>query len=578
MSQTHSAYFVITVFVIAIIALVTRYQNKPEKVFGVVLLVLYSSRSVSTEQLISSIANPGVLTLVLLIICSLALEKTSLLRRISQLVIKPSYKSTWVRLFSITTLSSAFLNNTAVVSTMIAPIRANTLHPASKLLLPLSFAAILGGTLTLIGTSTNLIVNSMVLDAGLPSLSFFDFSLVGSIVVLGCGLTLFLLSHWLPSNIERADTQAQYFIDAEVEPNSPLIGKTIQRNGLRNLNSLFLVEIHRQGRTISPVSPHELIEENDRLLFCGEIRKVTQLNHFPGLSLFAHKGERLSHDLKEVVLRPESALVNKTLKQIGFRAMFNAAVVAIRRDGHTVSGKLGEVTLKAGDYLVLAVGDDYHQRNNIAKNFIQLQALKADRLLKGPQEIIAVLGFFSAIALAAMEIAPLLHNLILLLGVLLLTGALKTNEIIRRLPVQIWLVISSALLLSQALDNSTAVDLLRSAMTEQAEFMSPLSGLIMVYLVTLLLTELVTNNAAAALVFPVAYALATSLDANLHSYILAVAFGASASFISPYGYQTNLMVYNAGQYCIKDYIKIGVPMSITYSGLVLTAITTIYGV
>lgn len=178
MSQTHSAYFVITVFVIAIIALVTRYQNKPEKVFGVVLLVLYSSRSVSTEQLISSIANPGVLTLVLLIICSLALEKTSLLRRISQLVIKPSYKSTWVRLFSITTLSSAFLNNTAVVSTMIAPIRANTLHPASKLLLPLSFAAILGGTLTLIGTSTNLIVNSMVLDAGLPSLSFFDFSLV----------------------------------------------------------------------------------------------------------------------------------------------------------------------------------------------------------------------------------------------------------------------------------------------------------------------------------------------------------------------------------------------------------------
>ncbi|AVF94005.1 MULTISPECIES: SLC13 family permease [Vibrio diabolicus subgroup] len=578
MSQTHSAYFVITVFVIAIIALVTRYQNKPEKVFGVVLLVLYSSRSVSTEQLISSIANPGVLTLVLLIICSLALEKTSLLRRISQLVIEPSYKSTWVRLFSITTLSSAFLNNTAVVSTMIAPIRANALHPASKLLLPLSFAAILGGTLTLIGTSTNLIVNSMVLDAGLPSLSFFDFSLVGGIAVLGCGLTLFLLSHWLPSNIERADTQAQYFIDAEVEPNSPLIGKTIQRNGLRNLNSLFLVEIHRQGRTISPVSPHELIEENDRLLFCGEIRKVTQLNQFTGLSLFAHKGERLSHDLKEVVLRPESALVNKTLKQIGFRAMFNAAVVAIRRDGHKVSGKLGEVTLRAGDYLVLAVGDDYHQRNNIAKNFIQLQALKADRLLKGPQEIIAVLGFFSAIALAAMKITPLLHNLILLLGVLLLTGALKTNEIIRRLPVQIWLVISSALLLSQALDNSTAVDLLRSAMTEQAEFMSPLSGLIMVYLVTLLLTELVTNNAAAALIFPVAYALATSLDANLHSYILAVAFGASASFISPYGYQTNLMVYNAGQYCIKDYIKIGVPMSITYSGLVLTAITTIYGV
>ncbi|WP_394249726.1 SLC13 family permease [Vibrio profundi] len=578
MGQMSTAYFVISVFVIAIIALIVKYQNKPEKVFGIVLLVLYATQTVSTEQVIDSISNPGILTLVLLIICSFSLEKTSLLRKVAQFVIRPGYNSTWVRLFSVTALSSAFLNNTAIVSTLIAPIRANTIHPASKLLLPLSYTAILGGTLTLIGTSTNLIVNSMVLEAGLPSLSFFDFSLIGGIVIVGCGLTLFILGHWLPSNMEHTATQAQYFIDAKVSTGSSLVGKSIQRNGLRNLHSLFLVEIHRNGRTISPVSPNELIQENDRLLFSGDIRKVTQLTQFPGLALFTHKEEKLCHDLKEVVLRPESSLVSKRLKDVGFRALFNAAVVAIRRDGHTVSGKLGEIALKAGDYLVLAVGDDYDKRNNITKNFIQLQELKADRLLKGPQEAIAVLGFVSAIILAAFEFSPLLNNLILLFGALLLSGALKTNEVIRRLPVQIWLVISSALLLSQALANTTAIDLLRDVIAEQAKFMTPLSGLIMIYVITWLLTESVTNNAAAALVFPIAYALAISLDGNLHSYILAVAFGASASFISPYGYQTNLMVYNAGQYCIKDYIKIGVPMSIVYSSLVLAAITTIYGV
>ncbi|WP_285466665.1 SLC13 family permease [Vibrio sp. D420a] len=578
MGQMNTAYFVILVFVIAIIALIVKYQNKPEKVFGIVLLTLYGTQTVSTEQVINSLSNPGVLTLVLLIICSFSLEKTYLLRKVAQFVINPSYNATWVKLFSITALSSAFLNNTAIVSTLIAPIRANGAHPASKLLLPLSYAAILGGTLTLIGTSTNLIVNSMVLDAGLPSLSFFDFSLIGSIVVLGCGVTLFILSHWLPNNMEHTATQTEYFIDAKVSAGSPLVGKSIQRNGLRNLHSLFLVEIHRSGRTISPVSSSELIQENDRLLFSGDIRKVTQITQFPGLSLFAHKEEKLSHNLKEVVLRPESTLVNKRLNEIGFRALFNAAVVAIRRDGHNVSGKLGEVALKAGDCLVLAVGDDYDQRNNITKNFIQLQELKADRLLKGPQEAVAILGFLCAITLAAFELSPLLNNLIFLFGALLLSGALKTNEVIRRLPVQIWLVISSALLLSQALTNTNAIDLLRDVIADQAELMTPLSGLLMVYVITWLLTESVTNNAAAALVFPIAYALAISLDANVHSYILAVAFGASASFISPYGYQTNLMVYNAGQYCIKDYIKIGIPISIVYSSLVLATIVTIYGV
>ncbi|GAL12835.1 sulfate permease Trk-type [Vibrio astriarenae] len=229
---------------------------------------------------------------------------------------------------------------------------------ASRLLLPLSYAAILGGTLTLVGTSTNLIVNSMVLEVGLPPIGFFDFSLIGLSVLLVCGTALFFLSTLLPAHQQEKVSRASYVIDSEVLAYSSLVGNSIEKNGLRNLESLFLMEIMRQGRLISPVTPSEVIEANDRLIFSGDIRKVTLLNQFDGVSTFAHENGLPIDNLTEVVLKPESVLVGQTLKQAGFRALFDAAVVAIRRDGDSISGKLGEVTLKAGDFLVLAVGPD----------------------------------------------------------------------------------------------------------------------------------------------------------------------------------------------------------------------------
>lgn len=185
------SYFVLAVFFSTIVGLI-KYQQRPSLVFGITLLVLFATQMVSTEQVIKSISNQGLLTLIMLMLCSVSLEKTRLLRLVAVMVIKPSYKATWLRLFGFTALSSALLNNTAVVSTMLAPIHNNPHHSASKLLIPLSYAAILGGTLTLIGTSTNLIINSLVLDANLPSLGFFDFTLVGLCLVLVCGITLYL--------------------------------------------------------------------------------------------------------------------------------------------------------------------------------------------------------------------------------------------------------------------------------------------------------------------------------------------------------------------------------------------------
>ncbi|MEZ9120637.1 SLC13 family permease [Vibrio cyclitrophicus] len=562
---------------IATVCGLIRFQSHSDRVFGILLLVLFSCSLVTTDQVISSFSNEGLLTLMLLMVCSVALEKTKFLRVIANYVIGPKYHSTLLRLFSLTTLSSAILNNTAVVSTMLAPIRNNPHHKASKLLIPLSYAAILGGTLTLVGTSTNLIVNSLVIDFGMPSLRFFDFTLVGLCLVLGCGGLLFALSPLLP---EYDKTQVQirdYIIDTEVASDSELVGKSVEQNGLRHLESLFLVEILRNGRLISPVTPQEVILPHDRLLFSGDVKKITTLTQFDGLSLFASDIGLPLDNLSEVVIRPESHLIGKTLKHAGFRALFDAAVVAIKRDGEALCGKLGDVELQAGDYLVLAVGEDYAARNNIAKNFFLLSEVETEHCLDGWKEKLAIGGFLAAIVFAAVGVVSLFKVMLILLGLLLLSGCLSANEVLQRIPKNIWLIISSALLLSQALSNSGALDSLETLVHSYDHLFTPFIGLVVVYLLAWLMTELVTNNAAAALVFPIGIELASSLSANPQAFILAIAFGASASFISPYGYQTNLMVFNAGQYKLQDFVKVGVPMCLLYGVIVLTTIPAFIG-
>ncbi|WP_237363603.1 SLC13 family permease [Vibrio marisflavi] len=549
-----------------------KYQRYPARVFGVALLALYMTNTVSTQQVLSSFSNQGLLTLILLMTCSLSLEKTKLLRVITSYVMKQNYKATWLRLFSLTVVSSAFLNNTAVVSTMLSPIRNSEFHSSSRLLIPLSYAAIFGGTLTLVGTSTNLIVNSMVLGQHGKPLGFFEFTPIGLSVVIVCGVLLYFISRLLPNKVDERPKASKYFIDAKVSFESLLVGKTIEANGLRNLESLFLVEILRRGRLISPVSPSEEIEAGDRLMFTGDIKKVSVLNQFDGLDLYAHKNGLPINNLREVVVKPESVLIGKSLKQTGFRALFDAAVVAMRRDGESISGKLGDLQLNAGDFLVLAVGDDFKGRHNIAKNFFLISGLEVEKLLNPIQERIAILGFFLAISLSAFGVLSLFKGMLLLLGVLLLSGSLNSNEIMQRIPKQIWLIISSALLLSHALINSGALEYFHQTVLANSSTLTPLIGLVAVYCLTWITTELVTNNAAAALIFPIAYSLAIALSANAHAYILAVAFGASASFISPYGYQTNLMVFNAGKYQLSDFVKVGVPISIAYGITVITAI------
>lgn len=566
---------VLLIFVATIAGLV-RYQQSSERVFAAAALACLGLNLVSTEQFLSNATNQGLLTLLLLIICSFALERTSYLRRLSAVLFVRSNKQTYFRTLLITLFSSAFLNNTAVVATLLSPIKNNRYIAPDRLLLPVSYAAILGGTLTLIGTSTNLIVNSMLLEQGQTGFAFFDFFLVGISASMACLIVIYIRTPSLKGEIKDQKLGSSYFVEVEVAANSSLIGKSISDNGLRNLDSLFLIEIVREGRLISPVSPNNVIYAGDKLIFTGDVTKVGTLSQFDGLTSFAHESGLINDNLTEVVIRPGSAIIGKTLKSAGFRARFDAAVVALRREGERVSGKLGDIVIQSGDFLVLAVGNDFAARSNISKNFFVLNGKKLESMLSGYKEKWVVGGFGGTILASVLLDISLLKCFIFYVALLVSCNALTLNEVKRRFPLEIWIIVLSALTLATTLDNVGLSSLIAQFVSGELNHQSVYLALVVVYLTTLLLTELITNNAAAALVFPIAYSIAVGLGVSYMPFVMAVAFAASGSFISPYGYQTNLMVFNAGEYKLSDFVKFGIPVSLTYSAVVLVLIPIVF--
>lgn len=564
----------VLISLVVLVALLVKGTVRPAILFAGMLGLYYFAGLIETRQMLHNFVNPSLVTLVVLIVISSVIERTVFVEWMARFVFSQNRFASLLRFTGMTSFFSAFLNNTAVVASLLGMARHNRHFLPSKILIPLSYAAIFGGTMTLIGTSTNLIVNGFVIEAGLPPLGLFDFIYVGlPIVVVG---TLFL-SIAAPKLLPAYDTKnsaeaVHYFLEARVEPDSELIGRSIQQNGLRNMEQLFVAELLRGRELISPVAPREVLQAGDVLIFTGNMRDVHELNRFKGLSIFDDSSCTLQTNLTEVVVSHESNLVGMTIKEAGFRMKFDAAVVAVRRGSEKLSGKLGDIRLQAGDTLLLAAGGDFAKRDNLKKNFYFVSDRPLNKKFDAKTSLWIIMLFLGVIVLSAMKIILFLKGLLFVLGIFLVLGYLDLGEIKRAFPFNLVLIIGSALGIAQVLMNSGVAELLGGVITGATDWMGVYGTFAAIYLVTFLLTEVITNNAAAALSFPIAYATSVSVGADAMPFIMAVAYGASASFLSPYGYQTNLMVYGPGGYKFSDYLRIGLPVSVLYSALVLALV------
>ena len=566
---------VLAMLVVIILCLLTT-KIKPAYLFAGSAFIGFQANLIELPAIAANFTNSSLLTLVLLILVSIALEKTRLISWVGRQISQGDHSTVVAKLGVSTALLSSFTNNTAVVVSLIGAIKRNQRHAPSKLLLPLSYTAIFGGTLTLIGTSTNLIINSFVEDVGLPSLGFFAPTMIG-LAVLVIGLMILIpLSYFLPDNDDDSEEQLPYFLEARVKSHSSLIGKTIAENGLRALRRLFLAELIRDGKTVAPVCPDTKLQAGDRLLFCGDIESVTTLQEIEGLHLFGQHHLN-GQSMMEVVVSHSAAICGSTLKSTQFRENFDAVVVAIRRGHERLAGGLGNIELRAGDTLVIVPGKLFNQKQTkLEREFVLVNGLDSSARLDRYRSTTVLVGFLSVIVLALADWLPLIKGLAVYLVLLVGLGIISFGELRRRFPIDIVVIVGSALTLAQLMITSGLSQQMGQALITAFNGWGVYGGLIAIYLLTLILTELITNNAAAALVFPISYSLALGYGVDPMPFIMAVLFGASASFISPYGYQTNLLVYSVGNYKIRDYIKLGLPLSIVYSTVVLILIPVVF--
>jgi len=548
----------------------------PALVFTSAMAACVAVGSIDLQTALDKATNEGLITLILLILVSVGLERLPWLIDLAQRTVDRSLPRTLLNLSGMTMLFSAFVNNTAVVATLSGALRKNPYHAPSQILLPISYAAILGGTLTLIGTSTNLIVSSFLEDITGEGIAFFAFLPVALPAALAGLLALLLMHRVLPA-VDQAEVRInEFLIEMMVDDDSQLIGKTISENGLRDLGDLFLVELVRGGRLLTPVTPSERLAAGDRLIFSGDVAKIGMLDKFHGLRSFALDEGMLGSNLTEVVLLPGATVVGKTIKQCDFRSRFDAAVVGLRRDGERLSGRLGDIALRAGDSLMLAVGSDFLKRGNLSRNFLVIDGDIGSHRLPLTKSLGVGAGLMVAIAGSILGWFTLATGLMFLLLLMLALDLFSAAELRRRFPFEIWLIVASALAIAQAVMDSGLMTIMMASLSPVIASVSPFVLLLMIYALTLALTELMTNNAAAALMFPLSYALATSAGLAPMAFVMAVALGGSASFLTPFGYTTNLMVQNLGGYNRGDYLRFGWLVSLAFSSVVLFLLPRVF--
>ena len=552
--------------------------------------VLFVSGILTEEDTLAGFSNPGMITVAVLYIVVTGLSQTGGLSLISQRVLglPKGQNAALLRMMTPVMGMSAFLNNTPVVAMFIPVVgdwaRKLRISP-SKLMIPLSYAAIFGGVCTLIGTSTNLVVNGLLISTtDLPGLKLFDLSLVGLPCAIAGTIYLFLTNRWLLPNrkpvISDSDDVRQYTVEMMVSMDSPLANKSIEDAGLRNLPGLYLVEIVRDNWIIPAVGPQEILHDGDRLVFVGTIDSIVDLHRLRGLQpatdeVFKLDTPRSERCLIEAVVSNTCPMLGKTIREGKFRTQYNAVVLAVARNGERLQGKIGNIRLRAGDTLLLEANPNFLSRQRISNDFYLVNGIPNSEPLRHEKAPLAMIILVAMVFLASMGWMTMLKAAVLAAVVMIATGCCSSLRALRNIEWSVLLVIGSALSIGKALESTGAAGEIASAVIQVAGD-NPWLALAIVYGVTNLFTEAITNNAAAALIFPIALALSQNLGVNFMPFAIAIMIAASASFSTPIGYQTNLMVYGPGGYKFTDFTRIGLPLNILFWLITITLTPVFY--
>ena len=553
------------------------------------LTLLLVSGVVTPAQAFAGFANEGVITIGALYVVVAGLRDTGGIHWITKRLLGAprSLARAQLQLMLPVAGMSAFLNNTPVVAMLIPAVsdwsKKHGFAP-SKLMIPLSYAAILGGTSTLIGTSTNLVVNGLLLEHGRDGLGMFDLAWIGlPTAALGLGFVL-LLGRWLlpdrRSAISKLDDPREYSVEMIVEPEGPLVGQTIEGAGLRHLGSLYLIEIERGGTLIAAVAPDEPLQGSDRLVFVGVVDSVVELQRIPGLlpatdQVFKLDGARTRRVLIEAVISNSFPWLGRSVREARFRNHYDAAVIAVARGGERLKGKIGDIVFRSGDTLLLEARPSFVEQQRNSRDFFLVSRIEDSSPLRFERAAVATAILVAMVAVVSLGWLPLLHASLLAAGLMLITRCTRGPTARRNVDWTVLVTIAAAFGVGRALEASGLAQSAADGLMLLAGS-SVTANLALLYLATALFSAVLTNNAAAVLMFPVALGMAAALGANLLPFAVTIAMAASASFATPIGYQTNLMVYGPGGYRFGDFLRIGVPLTLLIWALTVLVVPLVW--
>lgn len=573
--MTWDAWFVFAVISMCFGLLATNRFSPDLILMGGVTLFLVSG-IISPSQALAGLANEGMVTVAVLYIVVTGIRETGGINWIVQSVlgVPKSLANAQIKVMAPVAALSAFLNNTPVVAVFIPAVEDWAKRhqiSVSKLMLPLSYAAIAGGTCTLIGTSTNLVINGMLVTETTNSdLGIFDLAWVGVPVTLVVFAYVLITQSWLlperrPAVCKYSDVR-EYTVEMLVEPDSPLVGKSIEQAGLRQLPGLYLIEIERKGKILTAVPPNEILLGDDQLVFVGVVDSVIDLQRIAGLKPATNQVFKLdSHIdkrcLTEAVISNTSPLVGKTVREGRFRSIYNAAIIAVARNGEKISQKIGNIKLRAGDTLLLVSNPAFVEQQHNSRDFYLVSGLPDAQPIRHKLAPLALMILFGMVVTVAFGWLSMLKAAMLAAGLMIITRC-TTGRIARRaVDWQVLIVIAASFGIASALQNSGAASAIAQWGISIAQG-NPMLALTFVFVLTALFSTIATNNAAAVIMFPIALSTSESLGVSFLPFAVVIMVAASASFATPIGYQTNLMVFGAGGYHFKDYFYFGAPLTV----------------